>query len=404
VDAEDLSVTVGNRYDTLGLDHLEFRWQLETDEGVVRSGTLAVPPAAAHTSSVATLPSEARLTPLDRGRMRAVTILATLRQTTSWAPAGHVVSWGQSAVRAINRDTPVSTGDASPSVSAPTASADGIALGSSLIDPATGRLLRLNGVAVNGPSVGVWRAPVDNDRDVGWDEPELPPLADRWRDAGLDRMVPRLRGIRLEGDTIVVDTRWAPPMRDVGIDTSFRWSQTAEGLLLDATFEPVGPWLVDWARLGIDLIFDGQTSRLDWVGLGPGAGYADTGQANRWGRWSAGPDALRTAHVRPQESGARQGVSEAQLHLADGSVIDVRAHDAETPDHGVIVTVSPWSRQQLDATLHVDELPFSTQTHLSIDVLQNGVGTATCGPGILPPYRVAPQPARLSVTFVAQGV
>jgi len=404
VDAEDLSVTVGNRYDTLGLDHLEFRWQLETDEGVVRSGTLAVPPTAAHTSSVATLPSEARLTPLDRGRMHAVTILATLRQATSWAPAGHVVSWGQSPVRATDRDTPVPTGDASPSVSAPTASADGIALGSSLIDPATGRLLRLNGVAVSGPSVGVWRAPVDNDRGVGWDEPELPPLADRWRDAGLDRMVPRLRGIRLDGDTIVVDTRWAPPMRDVGIDTSFRWSQTAEGLLLDATFEPVGPWLVDWARLGIDLIFDGQTSRLDWVGLGPGAGYADTGQANRWGRWSAGPDALRTAHVRPQESGARQGVSEAQLHLADGSVIDVRAHDAETPDHGVIVTVSPWSRQQLDATLHVDELPFSTQTHLSIDVLQNGVGTATCGPGILPPYRVAPQPARLSVTFVAQGV
>ncbi|SMG47998.1 glycoside hydrolase family 2 TIM barrel-domain containing protein [Agreia pratensis] len=404
VDADDLTVTIGNRYDTVALDHLEFRWQLETEDGVLRSGTLDVPPAPAHSRIAAALPPEARFASVDGGRMHAVTVLAMLRQATSWAPAGHVVTWGQSAVQSVDLDAPAPTREASLAVNPPAVAADGIALGTSLIDPATGRLLRLNGVAVSGPAVGVWRAPVDNDRDVGWDEPELPPLADRWRDAGLDRLVPRVRGIRLDGDTIVVDTRWAPPMRDVGIDTSFRWHQTAEGLQLDASFEPVGPWLVDWARLGIDLTFDEPTSRLDWVGLGPGAGYADTGQANRWGHWSAGLDQLRTAHVRPQESGARRGVSEAQLHLVDGNVIEVRAHDAETPEQALIVTVSPWSRQQLDAALHADELAPSTRTHLSIDVLQNGVGTATCGPGILPAYRVAPQSARLSVTFVAQGV
>ncbi|WP_078715088.1 glycoside hydrolase family 2 TIM barrel-domain containing protein [Agreia bicolorata] len=401
VNVDGLSVTIGNRYDTLQLDHLDFWWLLETDSGVLRSGTLAVPPTPAHSSSMATLPAEARFTPLDPGRMHAVTVIARLRQATSWAPAGHVVTWGQSAVQHVNRDTPAVGGGTDPVRRTPTATADGIVLGTSLIDPATGQLLVLNGTAVGGPAVGVWRAPVDNDRGVGWDEPELPPLATRWRDGGLDRLVPRLRGISRDGDTIVVDTRWAPPMRDVGIDTSFRWCQTEQGLQLDASFEPVGPWLLDWARLGIDLVFNEQATRLDWVGQGPGAGYADTGQGNRWGRWSATTEQLRTDHVRPQESGARRGVSEAQLELAGGRVIELRAHGSDPAEQELIVTVSPWSRQQLDATPHVDELIPSTQAHLSIDVLQAGVGTATCGPGILPAYRVAPQPARLSVTFSA---
>ena len=48
----------------------------------------------------------------------------------------------------------------------------------------TGGLPRLGGLAVTGPTVGVWRAPTDNDRDIGNDEPDLPPYADRWRAAG----------------------------------------------------------------------------------------------------------------------------------------------------------------------------------------------------------------------------
>lgn len=398
VDPSALLISVANRYDVLTLDHLEFTWQLETEHGVLRSGTLAVPATSPRSSTTVALPEAAVGTAGDPGRLQAVTVLATLRDATPWAPAGHVVTWGQSAVdRSEHGDSAV---PAKPVSFAPTIGASGIRLGDSVIDPADGRLVTLGGVPVQGASVSVWRAPVDNDRAVGWDERDLPPLATRWRTFGLDRLVSRLVGIRQEGDAVVVDTRWSPPMHDVGIDTSFRWLAVEDGLRLDAVFTPYGPWAVDWARLGIDLRFDQRAARLDWVGDGPGAGYADTGQGNRWGRWSAAESELRTDHVRPQESGARRGVSEAVLALADGTTIGVEAHQLDAEDAGLIITVSPWSRPQLDETLHTDELPASESTHVSIDVLQNGVGTATCGPGILPPYRVAPQPARLSVTFV----
>jgi len=37
--------------------------------------------------------------------------------------------------------------------------------------------------------------------------------------------------------------------------------------------------------------------------------------------------------------------------------------------------------------------------HLTLDVAQHGLGTASCGPGVLPRYRLVPQKTEFTLWF-----
>lgn len=63
------------------------------------------------------------------------------------------------------------------------------------------------------------------------------------------------------------------------------------------------------------------------------------------------------------------------------------------------LTVSPFSRSEVHRAEHVWDLRADGKTHVSIDLAQSGVGTASCGPGTLPMYRLAPRSFRTSLLF-----
>jgi len=42
------------------------------------------------------------------------------------------------------------------------------------------------------------------------------------------------------------------------------------------------------------------------------------------------------------------------------------------------------------------------RTHVVLDVAQNGVGSAACGPGVLPQYRLSARQVRASIRFVTE--
>ncbi|MBX9719703.1 MAG: hypothetical protein K2X36_12815, partial [Microbacteriaceae bacterium] len=104
-------------------------------------------------------------------------------------------------------------------------------------------------------------------------------------------------------------------------------------------------------------------------------------------------DALQERTVRPQESGARAEVRWARLELPQG-----RALELATPD-AVALTVRPWSTETLAATTHDHLLPDDDRTHVVLDLAQHGVGSAACGPGVLPDYRLTARTVRGSIRF-----
>ncbi|MEW2014056.1 MULTISPECIES: hypothetical protein [Microbacterium] len=50
-------------------------------------------------------------------------------------------------------------------------------------------------------------------------------------------------------------------------------------------------------------------------------------------------------------------------------------------------------------TSHASLVPEPTATHVSIDIAQSGVSTATCGPGVLPRYRLPARDASFALLF-----
>ncbi|WP_045274181.1 glycoside hydrolase family 2 TIM barrel-domain containing protein, partial [Microbacterium terrae] len=362
------SVVIENRHDFLDLSHLVLSWQRVVDGVVTDAGELEVPactPRSSVTVSLPTAAGEARATVATVADV--VTVTAATAAATAWAPAGHIIANGQS-VRA-------SVAVAAPEAVEP-AAVDGV--GSVSLDPVTGRVARLGGLELSGPVVGVWRAPTDNDRDLGNDEPDLPPVAVRWHEAGIDRMVTRLIGIEATDAAVRVRTRTGTPIRDTAIDADLVWTALADGSVrLDADLVPNARWSTDWARLGLDFELPGAPQGMDVVGFGPMPSYPDLRAGARFGWWSLAADELTVPNVRPQESGSRIDVLEATVRVSGGAL---RIRSLDRP---FAITVSPHSRGELAAAAHDWELPAPERTYLSVDLFQSGVGTATCGPGVL---------------------
>jgi len=382
IEVDESVVRVHNRYAFSDLSGLRFGWYAHGEDGQdLGSGELKVGAVGPGESVEVALPDE--LTGLSgAGLPQIVTVAAELAADTAWAQAGHVVGRGQ-----LTRFVPA----ARPEPLGAPARAD--------FDPLSLRLRRLGGLELDGPVTGIWRAPTDNDRYPGWEEMDLPPYALRWSEAGIDRMTTRVVEAVEQDGGLRVRTRTVPPGRDFAVDTELLWRRVSEtGVLLDVAFTPDGQWPVEWARLGMDLVLPGSPLGMDWLGLGPGQSYPDLAAGPFWGSHHADAADLVVPFVRPQESGARAGVRNATITTSAGNLrVSVLAGGPFGGVEEVALTVSPYSRTALERTTHHHLLEADGRTHLSIDVLQAGVGTATCGEGVLQRYRAAARPARVSL-------
>ena len=62
-----------------------------------------------------------------------------------------------------------------------------------------------------------------------------------------------------------------------------------------------------------------------------------------------------------------------------------------------------WTTEALAAAAHPTDLVPGDQAWLNLDHRQNGLGSASCGPGVPPQYRLHAEPAAFSVRFVPWG-
>ncbi|SFF74410.1 beta-galactosidase [Actinoplanes philippinensis] len=358
IDAERSTVTIVNRYHSLDLTHLDADFPL--------------PPVA---------PGDTVTVPLEVSSL----VTLSLRDRRQ----GHEVAWAQ---HVPPRPAPAVEATAVPS--------GDLRLGPAVFDARTGMPVRLGDLGLHDVAVSLWRAPTENDRGQGWEERDLPSMADRWAAARLGDLRTRLIGITADGPALVVRTRSGPPVIDAGVDVTWRWTSDGDALALDLTIEPYGRWPCEWARAGIDLRLDRPTARVTWTGWGPGPQYPDTGQGARYGTFTAGRDTYAVRTVRPQEHGARR-VDDATIDLAPAPENRPERAGAGLRVRGVDVplTVRPWSRETVAATAHDHELPAAASTWISLDAAASGVGTASCGQGVLPPYRLAPSTRRLRVVL-----
>ncbi|CCA59894.1 Beta-galactosidase, partial [Streptomyces venezuelae ATCC 10712] len=374
-----------NGHDVADLAHLAFTWSFLADGEPLAEGPLEVPALAAGESARVMLPAP----PAHRAGAETVwTVRAVLARDTAWAAAGHEVAWGQLTVQGP-----------APRPSAATAravrAADRIALGPGVFDAATGVLTALGPLPVTaGPRLDVWRAPTDNDEGAPWQPDERHgPL---WRALGLHRMRHRTDEVVLDGGALTVRSRVAPAASDLGLRTTYRWTSDGTALRLGVEVEPEGDWRVPLPRLGVLLGLPAALDRAEWYGAGPGEAYPDTRAAARLGRWAAPVDALHTPYLRPQENGAR--IDTRWLRLG-GETGGVRVEG----EPAFAFTARRWTTERLAAAAHRGELVPGDTIWLHLDHAQHGIGSQSCGPGVLPEYRLDAAPAAFSLTFTPLG-
>ncbi|MEU2336574.1 glycoside hydrolase family 2 TIM barrel-domain containing protein [Streptomyces sp. NPDC013172] len=379
IDGDGTTVRVTNKQDFADLSALAFAWSYQVDGETVGSGSLAVPALAAGESAELKLPEP----PATDGGETQWTVRALLAADTAWAPKGHVVAWGQSAPRARRAPALVATGG-------PVASGEGlIVLGPAVFDARTGTPRSIGSVEVTGLRLDVWRATTDNDDGAAWQSD--PRYAELWRGFGLHRMRHRLGAVEQAGDALTVRTRVAPAGRELGLATVYRWTSDGDRLGLTVSVTPDGDWTVPLPRLGIRFGLPA-ADRVRWFGGGPEEAYPDTKSASLVSRWESTVDELQIPYVRPQENGARADVRWAEL---GGLRID--------GDPEFWLTARRWTTEQLDAAAHRTDLTPSGTVWVNLDHAQHGIGSASCGPGVLPRYRLHAEPAEFSFVFTDIG-
>jgi beta-galactosidase len=214
-----------------------------------------------------------------------------------------------------------------------------------------------------------------------------------WRRLGLHRARHRVISLDAAGDRLVVRTRVGFAAWDGGLRADYTWTPEGDGLLLRVDVEPEGEWTVPLPRLGLRLSVPADLDRVEWFGRGPGEAYPDTRRAARVGRFAASVDELQTPYVRPQENGSRTEVRWATL--TDGGGAGLRV---EGRPH-VELTARRWTTEDLDAAAHTPDLVARDRVWVNLDHAEEGIGSASCGPGVLPQYRLHARPASFAVVL-----
>ncbi len=379
-------VSIRNKYDFVDTSHLNYTWVVAGPKGMMSAGTLNIPVTAAGASTTAELPPEitAELAP-----ERVLTISATLAADEPWAPAGHEIAWAQQGLPLVPIVELQIQGGAE------AVAQDGnLRFGPATFSVATGELCAFKSVPVNGPRLTLWRSPTDNDKGKDHSQPGSPRAADIWQSAGLPLLQGRLRSMTHDAGTLAVRVRYGVPVARHHVDVDYVWRTNGTLLELTAHVEPSAGWGVSWPRVGFDFEFPGEFSCVSWAGFGPGQKYPDTGMAAQRGWFSASIAELAVPYVRPQENGARAGVTWLELATAQTGGESISFHGEDFS-----FTLRPYSQQVLTAARHTPDLVADGISHLTLDAAVHGIGTASCGPGALPQYQLAPGSGTFTVVL-----
>jgi beta-galactosidase len=108
-------------------------------------------------------------------------------------------------------------------------------------------------------------------------------------------------------------------------------------------------------------------------------------------------DELQTPYVFPQENGNRADVRWLTLRDDTGAGLAVAGEPV------IDVTARRWTSEALDAARHPIDLQPEERIWLNLDYRQNGLGSASCGPGVLPAHQLPAVPTTFTVTFCPVG-
>lgn len=379
---EDGSIRFINRRTFQDTSDLTLEWTLLCDGEVVETGAL-LPVIPAGDAEVIDPPYKAAI---DSDAEWFLSLEWRLCEATPWAKQGERLAWDQLALSL--------PGKAEISASIPVTGAvktlqevdgDGVKI---LFDP-DGRIqsVALDGLEVITSDITpcVWRAPTDNDGGKpGTRDLLLPTKCAEWVGYGLNALKRTNIETTIEesGVRLMLVQHWEGAKGETLVHQSI-WNLTNGRARVDETITIPQAWM-DLPRVGVRFEVPSVFEKLSWHGLGPDESYPDRCGAQTVGRWTSALADQYHPYVRPQEHGAHEQTRSFQLLDKAGEGFEV----------SFPMPLSFTARLHHDADLTeaetLAELMQRDTAEVHIDAAMRGLGTAACGPDVLPQYLVRP--------------
>ncbi|MGP6139880.1 glycoside hydrolase family 2 TIM barrel-domain containing protein [Jeotgalibaca sp. A127] len=398
---EDKYITIQNDYDFINLDHVYGVWQLVDGEEILREGTLDLSDIQAGQEKKVEL--DLPQNSVDQAFNPILNIQFLQKFNTRWAKSGHEIAWHQELLNTAKQ-----------------AKKDLLVVSQLHVDQ-NKNVLKVEGTntewifnlnkgelvswKVNelelleqGFKLNIWRAPTDNDLKSSV-EFQTKSVAQDWKKHGLNHLQTRIKAVNVDKSetdvTVTVETKVAPPVLDWGFEVTTTYHIQADGrMAVNVEAKKVGEGPETLPKIGLQARINQTLQNVSWFGRGPGEAYSDTKLANRFGIWHAGIPELSTNYVVPQENGNRTDVSWVALNADSGSGLFVKGDDFN-------FSARPYTTENLETATHTHALEKQDFIELNVDQKHQGIGSATCGPGVLEQYVLLNQDFSFSFTMFA---
>lgn len=359
----DLTIKIKNWFNFTNLNEYTLNWQLVADNGtVIKEGVETVDCEPLQTVSV-TL-----------GKMTYPKNVGEVYLNLSWKPkvskpfidTNHEVAYDQFVIE-LNKNYvyPESSLKVKSSI---------------LVDEETGALksFTVDGkeLLVSPVSISLYRPATDNDNRDGNG-------AYLWRQAGLHDLTQQAKSIKKVKDGTVVTINLLNDKNIAVGNAVIEYTLSKDGVLkIKTSFSPDTAVVKSMARVGLTFQLVDDYERIKYLGRGKVETYADRKEAGLIGIHNSSVEEDFHHYATPQTTGNHTDMRWAELTNKAGFGLKF------VGKKGFQFSVSPYDDTLLDKAKHINDLERTGIVTVHLDAEQAGLGTATCGPGVLPKYRV----------------
>ncbi|HYW95972.1 MAG TPA: glycoside hydrolase family 2 TIM barrel-domain containing protein, partial [Bacteroidales bacterium] len=381
-DLNPLQVKIKNDYFFTNLDHFVFTWSVLQNGKEVKSGKPGILDLAPQHDTILNIPFETANE--DKNGEYFLNLTFSLRNDEPWAAKGYPVAVAQFPVNIAQHGFLTRQTKKDPSLKIKDQGNQFIVNGKKFnlkFDKQSGMLVSwtIDGQELlkKGPELNFWRPPTENDYK-DWNGYKA------WKNSGLDSME------RLAGTSVVRQIN--PNLVEIGFETLFRYRhnlniQAYQQYLIYGNGEvAVTSWIQPnkdiqaFAKVGLQMELQPGLDNVSWYGRGPHESYSDRKASADVGIYAKSVDELWEDYIVPEENGNRSGVRWMTISGKDGHGLFV------TGDSLFNFSAYHYTDKNIEEAKHTVELVKKDFITFNLDHLQEGIGTATCGPSCFPQY------------------
>lgn len=394
-------IEITNKQYFTNLSGYKATWEIAVDGEIVQQGELLLPEIP---------PQESRMTafspwphlPLWEGEKENsgaeyfLTVRFKLAEDTLWAEQGHEVAWEQFKLSSpATSSVPHLRLERMPDLNLFQNNREAIVTGLDfdlVFDREAGCIAAFTyqgqPLLVKGPQLNVWRAATDNDGLKLWPD-QSDKLLYKWLKVGLDRLTWQTDQVvveQLHPQVIRFTSRLVGRAPGCLEEITHQQTTTVYGssdVVIENTVE-ANLNLISLPRLGLTMQLSSGFENFTWYGRGPHENYIDRNTGAAVGLYRSTVNEQYVSYVMPQENGNKTEVRWLSLTNEAGTGLLVAG---SIP---LEVSVSHYTAADLYRARHINELIRRNEVILNLDYRQCGLGGASCGPGTLPQYLVAP--------------